>query len=125
MVKRLGAATGAGKFVTGSGSRKGRTECAGGGWSPPDGERECSVEDQNHHARVAALSMAHGAALAKLLRAHGRDEHATNIEAALRDFAEIISGQVGQHALDQALSWVAHHTWDDGGSLAPASAQKR
>ena len=68
--------------------------------------------------------MAHGAALAKLLRAHGRDEHATNIEAALRDFAEIISGQVGQHALDQALSWVAHHTWDDGGSLAPASAQK-
>lgn len=68
--------------------------------------------------------MAHGAALAKLLRAHGRHDHADNIEAALQDFAEIISGEIGQHALDQALRWVAHHTWDDGGSMPTASAVK-
>jgi hypothetical protein len=82
------------------------------------------VEDQVHHARVAALSMAHGAALAKLLRAHGCGDHADNIESALADFARIISGQVGRHALDQAMSWVAHHTWDEGGSLSPEGASR-
>ena len=76
------------------------------------------------HARVAALSMAHGAALAKLLRAHGRGTHADNIEAALQDFAEIITGEVGQTVLDRALSWVAHHSWDQGGSLPPADTVK-
>lgn len=82
------------------------------------------VEDQVHHARVAALSMAHGSALANLLRAHGRHDHADNIESALQDFAMIISGQVGQHALDQALNWVSHHTWDEGGSQPSAVISK-
>ena len=72
------------------------------------------MEDQTHHARVVALSMAHGAALAKLLRAHGKDEHADNIDAALRDFAAIVSGQVGPHALEQALTWAARQAFEDG-----------
>ena len=73
------------------------------------------MEDQTHHARVVALSMAHGAALAKLLRAHGKHEHADNIDAALKDFAAIVSGQVGTHALEQALSWAAREALEDGG----------
>ena len=77
------------------------------------------MQDQMHHARVAALSMAHGAALAKLLRAHGRGAHADNVEAALQDFAEIITSEVGKIVLDRALNWVAHHNWDEGGSLPP------
>ena len=76
-------------------------------------------EDQTHHARVAALSMAHGAALAKLLRAHGCGDHADNVEAAVQDFARIISGQVGRRTLDRALDWVAHHSWEEGGSQPP------
>ena len=85
------------------------------GCGRPGRERERAVEDQTHHARVVALSMAHGAALAKLLRAHGKDEHADNIDAALKDFAEIVSGQVGPHELEQALSWAARQTLEDGG----------
>lgn len=73
------------------------------------------MEDQTHHARVVALSMAHGAALAKLLRAHGKHEHADNIDAALKDFADIVSGQVGSHALEQALCWAAHQALEEGG----------
>ena len=64
--------------------------------------------------------MAHGAALAQLLRAHGKDEHADNIDAALKDFAAIVSGQVGPHALEQALSWAAQQAWEEGGLKALA-----
>ena len=73
------------------------------------------MEDQTHHARVVALSMAHGAALSKLLRAHGKLEHADNIDAALKDFAVIVSSQVGPYALEQALGWVAREALEEGG----------
>lgn len=73
------------------------------------------MEDQTHHARVVALTMAHGAALARLLRAHGKHEHADNIDAALKDFADIVSSQVGSHALEQALSWAARQALEEGG----------
>ncbi len=86
-----------------------------GGCGRPGRERERAVEDQTHHARVVALSMAHGAALAKLLRAHGKDEHADNIDAALKDFADIVSSQVGSYALEQALSWAARQALEDSG----------
>jgi hypothetical protein len=69
------------------------------------------VEDQTHYARVAALSIAHGAALVKLLRAHGRDAHADNVEAALDEFVEIVSGEVGQRILTQAMNWVSDAAW--------------
>ena len=69
-------------------------------------------KDQTHHARVAALSIAHGSALVKLLRAHGRDAHADNVEAALNEFVEIVSMQVGQPILTQAMNWVSDEAWD-------------
>lgn len=69
-------------------------------------------KDQTYHARVAALSITHGAALVKLLRAHGREEHANNVEAALNEFIEIISLEVGQPVLTQAMNWVSNEAWD-------------
>jgi len=69
------------------------------------------AKDQTYHARVAALSMAHGAALVKLLRAHGRDVHAANVEAALHDLDAIVAREVGRLALGEAMSWVANHSW--------------
>ena len=54
-------------------------------------------------------------ALAKLLRAHGKHEHADNIDAALKEFADIVASQVGPHALEQALSWAARRALEDGG----------
>ena len=64
------------------------------------------VRDQTYHARVAAMSLAHGAALAKLLRAHGCDEHARNVEAALIAFQQIVTVEVGQPILNEAMTWV-------------------
>ncbi len=69
------------------------------------------VEDQTHYARVAALSIAHGGALVKLLRAHGRAGHADNVEAALTEFVGIVSDEVGQQILTQAMNWVSDATW--------------
>ena len=69
------------------------------------------VEDQTHYARVAALSIAHGAALVKLLRAHGQTGHADNVEAALDEFVEIVSDEVGQQILTQAMNWVSEASW--------------
>jgi len=56
--------------------------------------------------------MANGTALAKLLRAHGRDDHADAVEAALSEVAEIVSTEVGRHTLSAAMSWVSDQVWD-------------
>ncbi len=65
------------------------------------------VEDQTHYARVAALSITHGAVLVKLLRAHGREGHADNVEAALDEFVGVVADEVGQQILSQAMIWVS------------------
>jgi hypothetical protein len=70
------------------------------------------LSDPIHNARIAALSMANGTALAKLLRAHGRDDHADAVEAALSEVAEIVSTEVGRHTLSAAMSWVSDQVWD-------------
>ncbi len=70
------------------------------------------MSDPIHNARIAALSMANGTALAKLLRAHGRDDHADAVEAALSEVAEIVSTEVGRHTLSAAMSWVSDQVWD-------------
>lgn len=80
-------------------------------------------KDQTYHARVAALSIAHGAALVKLLRAHGRDNHADNVEAALSEFVEIVSSEVGQPILTQAMNWVCEEETIDG-DLVPSGASR-
>ena len=76
------------------------------------------VEDQTHYAKVAALSIAHGSALVKLLRAHGRDSHAANVEAALEEFVEIVSNEVGAQVLTQAMNRVSDATWGVKGGSA-------
>lgn len=81
------------------------------------------VEDQNHYARVAALSIAHGSALAKLLRAHGRDSHAEAVEAALDEFVGIVSDEVGQQILTQAMNWVSDAAWGTENALAEDAAR--
>ena len=70
------------------------------------------MSDPVHNARIAALSMANGTALAKLLRAHGRSDHADAVEAALSEVAEIVSTEVGRHTLSAAMSWVSDQVWD-------------
>ncbi len=70
------------------------------------------MSDPIHNARIAALSMANGTALAKLLRAHDRDDHADAVEAALSEVAEIVSTEVGRHTLSAAMSWVSDQVWD-------------
>jgi hypothetical protein len=75
------------------------------------------VEDQTHYARVAALSIAHGAVLVKLLRAHGQTGHADNVEAALNEFVGIVSDEVGQQILTQAMNWVSDASW--GAEMVP------
>jgi hypothetical protein len=65
------------------------------------------------NARVAALSMANGAALARLLRAHGMSAHADALEAALNEVASIVSTQVGQDNLAEAVNWVTDQMWGD------------
>ena len=70
------------------------------------------MSDPVHNARIAALSMANGAALAKLLRAHGRGDHADAVEAALSEVAEIVSTEVGRRTLSEAMSWVSDQVWN-------------
>ena len=70
------------------------------------------MSDPIHNARIAALSMANGTALAKLLRAHGRGDHADAVEAALSEVAEIVSTEVGRHTLSEAMSWVSDQVWE-------------
>lgn len=70
------------------------------------------MTDQVRSARVVAISMANGSALAKLLRAHGRDGHAAAIEAALNEVVEIVSTEVGRQTLTEAMSWVSDQVWN-------------
>jgi hypothetical protein len=81
-----------------------------------------SVTDQIHNARVAAISMANGGALAKLLRAHGRAAHADAIEAALSEVVDIVSTEVGRRTLTEAMSWVSDQIWECGEPMLPSVA---
>jgi hypothetical protein len=80
-------------------------------------------ESDIYNARVAALSMANGAALAKLLRAHGLGDHADNIESALAAIADIVSVEVGREKLTEAMSWVSDQIWNCG-EVPPATASR-
>lgn len=62
---------------------------------------------QDYNARMAALWIIHGTACIKLLRTHGRGLHADNFEAALREFVDIIAGEVGRDTLTDAMDWAA------------------
>jgi len=84
---------------------------------------ELGVSDSVRSARVAAISMANGAALAKLLRAHGRADHADAIDAALSEVADIVSTEVGRRTLSEAMSWVSDQVWNCD-ELSPTSSAR-
>ena len=74
-------------------------------------------------ARVAALWMVHGAALSRLLRANGRDDHADNLDAALGEVADIVADSVGHPALSHALDWVNEQLWSYSGITGGSTAR--
>jgi hypothetical protein len=81
------------------------------------------MSEPANRARLTALSMAHGAALAKLLRAHGRKLHADNLDAALLESFEIVSREVGAARLAEAVRWVAEQAGADDEVIAPAATR--
>ena len=70
------------------------------------------MKDKTHQARVAALSIVQCTTVVKLLRAHGQNEHAENIESALSAVITIVSKSLGRDTLDQAMNWVSDQTED-------------
>jgi hypothetical protein len=60
---------------------------------------------------MAALWMLHGSACVRLLRAHGRTEHADGFAAALRAVAEIVAGELGLDTLNAAMDWASNQLW--------------
>jgi hypothetical protein len=81
------------------------------------------VTESNRSARAAALWMVHGSTLSQLLRAHGREAHAANLDAALREVASIIAAEIGQPALTEAIDWVSDQLWSQPGISVPSSAR--
>ncbi len=70
--------------------------------------------------RATALWLVHGASLAKLLAAHGREEHARNLLAALDEAAKILAADLDPGALAEAMSWAADQVWQsDGMTTSP------
>ncbi len=66
--------------------------------------------DKAYQARVAALSIAQCATIVNLLRAHGEDEHADNVEAAISMVIAIISNELGRDTLSRAMKWASDKT---------------
>lgn len=71
------------------------------------------MSDRRYHAKLAALSLMHGASLAKLLRAHGRATHADRFEAALGEAMNIIASKVGKDELAAAMDWASDQVWPE------------
>lgn len=62
---------------------------------------------------MTALSLAHGTALARLLRAHGRLAHARDLEAALEEVFRLLSAELGATTLAEAVRWIAEQTAEE------------
>ena len=67
--------------------------------------------NRDQRARVAALSVLHASACAKLLRAHGRVGHAANLEAAVDEVTKIVADHLGQDTLTAAMNWASDQLW--------------
>ena len=65
------------------------------------------MEDKTYQARVAALSLAQCNTVVTLLRAHGQDEQANNMEAAISVVVSIVSNELGRETLASAMSWAS------------------
>ena len=77
------------------------------------------LEGQTNNARLAALWMVHGSALVRLLRAHGRNDHASNLNAALEEITEILGASVGRATLSEAMDWASDQIWNDAPDEGP------
>ncbi len=66
--------------------------------------------DETYQARISALSIAQCATTVNLLRAHGQDEHADNVEAAISMVIAIISNELGRDTLSRAMKWASDKT---------------
>lgn len=73
--------------------------------------------------RAAALWLVHGAALARLLSAHGHERHAHNLQAALDEVAHIIAAETEPGALSDAMSAAADELWEAGAPSGSALKQ--
>ena len=71
-------------------------------------------------ARLTALSLAHGSALARLLRTHGRDASADGLDAALQEIFRIVAAELGGGTLSEAIRWIAEQA-DETGEEAASS----
>ncbi len=65
------------------------------------------MEDKTYQARVAALALAQCNTAVTLLRAHGQDEHADSMEAAISVVVSIVSSELGRETLASAMSWAS------------------
>ncbi len=72
------------------------------------------MADNVNRARLTAFSLAHGSALARLLRAHGRDAHADGLDAALQEIFRIVSDELGSGTLSDAIRWIAEQSGETG-----------
>jgi hypothetical protein len=70
------------------------------------------VADVSAQVRAAALWLVHGASLARLLAAHGKDDHAENLQAALDEAARILAADLQPGELSEAMSWAADQVWN-------------
>jgi len=66
---------------------------------------------RDYQARVAALAVLHACTCAKLLRAHGSDGHAANVERAIDEVTRILAGHFGNGALSAAMDWASDRLW--------------
>lgn len=71
------------------------------------------MEHKSHQARVAALSLAQCATAVTLLRAHGENEHANSMEAAISMVVSIVSNQLGRDTVAQAMRWASDELGSD------------
>jgi len=81
------------------------------------------MDDTSDDARVAAIWVLHGNSCARLLRAHGRDRHAEQLEEAFAEVTEIVAATVGREALTRALDWAADEMWP-AATTEPGSATR-
>ena len=66
------------------------------------------MQDKIYQARVAALSLAQCNTVVTLLRAHGEDEQADNMESAISVVVSIVSNELGKETLANAISWASN-----------------
>jgi hypothetical protein len=73
----------------------------------PKPSRSVPLQDKTYQARVAALSLAQCNTVVTLLRAHGQDEQADNMESAISVVVSIVSNELGKETLANAISWAS------------------